>query len=480
MKTILPLLAALLLGPLATLNAAEPELSADSPRRTPTVELAAAAEPAVVAIYAEKNGAVNSGSGTVISPQGFILTNDHVVRNHAGQVLFYDGSVRPFRVVGRSPEKDLAIILVSVKEPLNVLPLGRSHDVRIGEPVLVAGNPGGRGIVFSSGIVSSPRMMIDAPIALWMQQFPDDTRDRFIQFDAASNPGNSGGPLINAEGQQIGVVSASNKAEQNINFAIPIDRMREWSARMLAPEVKGNFFFGIECDALANRALVTKVAADSPAARADIKPGDTLLRAGDMKLRHGLDWSLALVGHKAGAELSVERDRQGVKSSLTLTADTYPAFQAVDAGDTKPGLTFAVYPLDKPNRLPDFNALQAARQGVTTTLNPRTIEPKLPSFGLVLEGFIKLENDDWFRLIVESDDGSRVLLHDRAIIDNDGRHPPQQAGMVLRAAQGWHPLRIEFFELSGGSVLKLLIETADGKIAEIGQESLRHRTATDR
>src|SRR5581483_7811076 len=100
MKTTLPLLAALLLLQLAALNAAEPEISADSPRRTPTVELAAAAEPAVVAIYAEKNGAVNSGSGTVISPQGFILTNDHVVRNHTGQVLFYDGSVRPFRVVG--------------------------------------------------------------------------------------------------------------------------------------------------------------------------------------------------------------------------------------------------------------------------------------------------------------------------------------------------------------------------------------------
>jgi S1-C subfamily serine protease len=478
MKTPLTLVAALLLVPLAALHASDTEKAAESPRRTPIVKLAVESEPAIVAIYTEREGILSSGSGTVINPHGFILTNDHVVRNYRGQVLFQDGAVRPFHVVGRSPEKDLAIILVSAKEPLKVLPLGRSHDVMTGEPVLVAGNPGGRGIVFSSGIVSSPRIMVDAPNALWMQKFPNDTRDRFIQFDAASNPGNSGGPLINAEGAQIAVVSASNKAEQNINFAIPIDRMREWSARMLAPEVKGDFFFGIECDAFANHAVVTSVAKDSPAARAGIMPGDTLIRAGDEELRHGLDWSLALVGLGAGANLPVEWERKGVKTSVTLTADAYPLLAAMNSSDTKPGLSFSVYPLEEPARLPNFTQLKAARQGITTTLDPRSIEPRLPSFGLVLDGFIDLQSEDWFRLIIESDDGSRVLLHDRVIIDNDGRHPPRKAGVVLRAAKGLHPLRIEFFEMSGASVLKLLIETADGKVTEIGKESLRHLTPT--
>ena len=160
-----------------------------SPRRTATVELAAKTEASVVAIYAQGDGETHSGSGSIISPHGYILTNDHVVRNRAGVVLFPDGVMRPFRVVGRAPEKDLAIIAVPVKEPLPALPMGRSHDVLTGEPILVAGNPGGRGIVFSSGIVSSPRMMLDAPNALIMAQFPNDARDRFIQFDAASNAG---------------------------------------------------------------------------------------------------------------------------------------------------------------------------------------------------------------------------------------------------------------------------------------------------
>ena len=238
---------------------AQAPASPPSPRRTATVELAARAELSVVAIYAEGNGQTNSGSGSIISPHGYILTNDHVVRNRAGVVLFADGGVRPFRVVGRAPEKDLAIISVPVKKPLPSLPMGRSHDILTGEPILVAGNPGGRGIVFSSGIVSSPRMMLDAPNALVMRQFPNDTRDRFIQFDAASNPGNSGGPLINAEGDQIGVVSASDRAAENINYAIPIDRLREWLPRMVSPEAKGNFFIGIECDPFADRAIGHRV-----------------------------------------------------------------------------------------------------------------------------------------------------------------------------------------------------------------------------
>ena len=450
------------------------QANAQSPRRTATVELAAKADAAVVAIYSEEEGRIGSGSGTVISAHGYILTNDHVVRNRGGRVLFHDGSVRPFRVVGRSPEKDLAIILVPVKEPLKVLPLGRSDDIMTGEPVLVAGNPGGRGIVFSSGIVSSPRMMMDAPNALSMQQFPDDTRDRFIQFDAASNPGNSGGPLINAEGVQIGVVSAGNKSEQNINFAIPIDRLREHAARMLAPEAKGNFFLGIECDPLAPRAVVSSVAKDSPAAKAGILAGDILKRAGNNDLRHALDWWLALVGGRAGASLPVEWERKGEKMNATLTSVAYPAVPAVAAAETKPGLRCSVYALDKPVRVPDFSKLKPARESIAATLDPRTIEPKLASFGLVFEGYLDLQTEDWCRLIIESDDGSRVRLNDTLILDNDGRHPPQEAGVVIRAAKGLHPLRIEFFEMSGGSVLKLLLDTPDGKVTEILKDSFSH------
>lgn len=447
-------------------------LHAQSPRRTATVELAAKAEPCVVAVYSEAGA---TGSGSVISSRGFILTNDHVVRNKNGRVLFHDGSVRPYRILGRSPEKDLAIIQVPVKEPLPALPLGRSDDVMTGEPVLIAGNPGGRGIVFSSGIVSSPRMMINSPSALVMQQFPGDARDRFIQFDAASNPGNSGGPMINAEGRQIAVVAVGNKAEQNINFAIPIDRLRSRVTKMIAPEVKGNFHLGLECDPFAERAVVASVAKDSPAAKAGLQPGDILVSLGDLALAHGLDWTLALVGGEPGKTATLQWTRHGENHSAQLTTSPYPLRAAEEKGEAEPGLRFAVYELDQPVRLPDFRQLTPVNVGVATTLDPRRLEPNRTTFGLVLEGLVEIQTDNWCRLIIESDDGSRVLFHGETIIDNDGRHPPQEASVLLRAAKGWHPLRIEYFEMSGDSTLRLFLEMPDGQRTELGKETLAHR-----
>src|SRR6185312_4494142 len=150
-----------------------------------------------------------------------------------------------YRTIGRLPEKDLALIKVGSDRPLVSVPLGRSNDLMAGEPILVGGNPGGRGIVFTAGIVSSPSVVAGMP-ALTMVYFPGDARDHMIQFDAASNAGNSGGPLINAEGQQIGIVASGISDEQNINFAIPIDLAHRWVHELFLPEERGNFWTGID------------------------------------------------------------------------------------------------------------------------------------------------------------------------------------------------------------------------------------------
>lgn len=226
--------------------------TADSPRRTRNVEIIERSRTSIVAIFSQvKDNAWNAGSGSVIHPAGYILTNEHVIGEKGGLVLFNEGPPLRYRNIGRLKEKDLALIKVDPPGQLVALKLGRSDDLVAGEPILIGGNPGGRGIVFSAGMVSSPSIMMDAGSALAMTtQFPDDARYRFIQFDAACNPGNSGGPLLNAEGLQIGVVSAKNFQEQSISYAIPIDRAHQVLHDLLLPEERGDFQVGL-CSNLA-------------------------------------------------------------------------------------------------------------------------------------------------------------------------------------------------------------------------------------
>lgn len=101
-----------------------------------------------------------------------------------------------------------AIVKLLASGPFPVVPLGRSHDLLNGETVVVAGNPGGRGTVFTAGIISSRMVLSGAPNALVMTNYKNSRRPMFIQFDAASNGGNSGGPLVNMEGDLVGIVSA--------------------------------------------------------------------------------------------------------------------------------------------------------------------------------------------------------------------------------------------------------------------------------
>ena len=195
----------------------------NSPRVSDTVRIVRKTEPAVVAVFSQAEGRLSMGSGSVAHKDGYVLTNDHVVAGMGGVVLLRDHQLPlKYEIIGRMPEKDLCLLKVRAPKPLAAIRLGRSNDLMTGEPILCAGNPGGRGIVYSSGIVSSPNFILNAPNALVMRSFSGDVRDRFIQFDAASNLGNSGGPLINALGEQIGVVSNKNPDEENINFAIPI------------------------------------------------------------------------------------------------------------------------------------------------------------------------------------------------------------------------------------------------------------------
>ncbi len=312
-------------GCLATLHVGSLAQETASPRVTRVVEIIRRIEGGVVAVFSQGDkGVLHSGSGSVIHPAGFILTNDHVVQDRPGVVLIQNRDPVRYRVVGRLPEKDLAVIRVSLPDPLTAIPLGRSDDLLTGEPCLCGGNPGGRGIVFTAGIISSPAIMRDAPSALAMAYRPTDVRDRFIQFDAASNPGNSGGPLINAEGFQIGIACARQLNEESISYAIPVDRLRRYADELIAPEIAGDLFVGITLDPLARETTVSRVAPGSPAALAGIQAGDVLVSADGLALKDGLDWLLKLTMHSPGDQIALAYRRAAEVKSASVKLAPVP------------------------------------------------------------------------------------------------------------------------------------------------------------
>ena len=441
--------------------AAPPE---NSPRVTDTVRIVRKTEPAVAAIFSQTEGRLSMGSGSVVHKDGYVLTNDHVVAGMGGVVLLKDHQLPlEYKIIGRMPEKDLCLLKVRAPNPLTAIRLGRSNDLMTGEPILCAGNPGGRGIVYSSGIVSSPNFILTAPNALVMRYFSGDVRDRFIQFDAASNLGNSGGPLINALGDQVGVVSNKNPNEENINFAIPIDRVRENLNELFAPEVRQGIFTGITLDPFSQSAKILKVAKKSPAEKLALRPGDSLKSVNGKPLGSCLDWYVYLLDQKTGNELrlSVSQGKKTKEVSLKLSA--YPTPPTMEIENPKPGLLFEVCH-GTFEKAPAMEKQRVIKKGVARALDVLAMgAPKTDGFAIKLEGALKIPKDGVYRLIINSDDGSVLRVGKKIVADNDGPHPAQDVGTLMRLKKGFLPIRIDYFEATGDAELNLFIENSSGQ-----------------
>src|SRR5208282_5981322 len=169
------------------------------------------------------------GSGFIIHPDGYVVTNNHVIdRATEITVELDDGRKLPAELISTDSEADLALLKISDKHPFPALALGDSSDLMIGEPAIAIGNPFGYSHSVSTGIVSAlHRDLKDVE--------NKESLANLIQTDAAINPGNSGGPLLNAYGQVIGINTAIRSDAQNIGFAIPVNRLRDLIPELMSP-----------------------------------------------------------------------------------------------------------------------------------------------------------------------------------------------------------------------------------------------------
>lgn len=222
------------------------------------------------------------GSGSIIHPAGYVLTNAHVIAAATElTVTMASGKTWPAHVVASLPEEDIAIVKIDLPhhELVPALVLGRSDDVMVGESVIAIGNPVGLGHTVTTGIISATQREL-APR-------PNVKMTGLLQTDAAINPGNSGGPLLNVLGEQIGVNTAIRGDAQNVGFAIGVDRVRALLPRLLAVENRTRAADGARLSLGLGLAIqivndeevlvVKEVSAGSPAARARIEKGSVVV-----------------------------------------------------------------------------------------------------------------------------------------------------------------------------------------------------------
>jgi len=263
------------------------------------------------------------GSGFVFDPAGYVLTNYHVVaRGSRIQVSFDDGADYTAKVVGTDPGGDLAVLKIQGDRKIPAMPLGTSGDLMLAEPVIAIGNPFGLNQSVSVGVVSALHRTVRAENRSYYD---------FIQTDASINPGNSGGPLINGDGEVVGVCSAIYANAQGIGFAIPIDRALRVARELVRSGELAPAWWGFEGESVdpqqgKSGARVTTVDEGSPAARAGLKRGDVVTSVDRAPVRDVDELRFLLrdvpVGVKVG--LGVQRGKESLEIALVpapLTPD---------------------------------------------------------------------------------------------------------------------------------------------------------------
>jgi S1-C subfamily serine protease len=259
---------------------------------------------------------VATGSGFAIGG-GRVVTNHHVVAGAEEVVVRLRGRRVRANVVGSDPSTDLALLRVRPGEArrLEALPLGDSRDVRPGDAAVVIGNPLGLARTITAGVVSAVDRRIDAP-----DGFP--IRDA-IQTDAAVNPGNSGGPLLDAEGRVIGVISQGRG--DGIAFAVPVDTLERIMPQLERDGRVRRAYLGVSTSRARQGAVVREAVRGGPAARVGLRSGDVIVAVAGRRVRDPDGLAAAIAGRRPGARVTVEFVRDGETRTLEVVLRARPA-----------------------------------------------------------------------------------------------------------------------------------------------------------
>ncbi|HTJ80687.1 MAG TPA: trypsin-like peptidase domain-containing protein [Polyangiaceae bacterium] len=269
----------------------------------------------------ERTGA---GTGFIIDTAGYVVTNEHVVRDaDEVTVKLWDDREIEADVVGRDPKLDVALLKLKNAKDLPSARLGSSDTLRIGEHVLAVGNPYGLGHTVTLGIVSAKSRFIGA-----------GSYDDFIQTDAAINPGNSGGPLFNWRGEVVGMATAIRPGANNIGFAIPVDALKDVLGQLRDHGHVTRGKLGLVFQPMSNElaaalkldapkgALVSQLEAGGAAARAGLKPGDVVLAVNDTPIAHAEELPRRVARNAPGTQIKLTYLRDGKKLEAKATLDT--------------------------------------------------------------------------------------------------------------------------------------------------------------
>lgn len=256
-----------------------------------------------------------SGSAVLISPDGHLLTNEHVIAGADEiMVLLASGEKVKAKIIGKDSRTDLAVLKVDVEKALPHIPIGDSESLRVGEWVIAIGNPFGLGITVTAGVISA----VNRDLSIDRSRNYKD----LIQTDASINPGNSGGPLLNSKGQLIGINTAIIPTGQGIGFAIPVNRAKRIVGDLLAYGRVKKAFLGVTVQRItpelaayfeipADGVLITDVAADSAAEKAGLAPGDVILEIGSRKITSVDEFQAEIDEQRVGTKAQIRIFRRG-------------------------------------------------------------------------------------------------------------------------------------------------------------------------